>query len=116
MRTHHQFVGYPIDCDPNGALGETRLGGVPRGFSAQDWPQCAACSQPMQFVLQLNLRSPIRQSQRFGWAFLFVCDGFTDDRGCETEYVEDGTNAIVLTREVLKSIDSRDYPSVPTFP
>ncbi|MFE7232443.1 DUF1963 domain-containing protein [Streptomyces sp. NPDC001231] len=56
----------------------TRTGGVPMVPAGFSWPQCAACSGPMQFLAQLLVNDPGAQGARptasAGWVLsVFMC-------------------------------------------
>lgn len=74
----------------------TKIGGTPHGLPAGQWPQCRQCRHPLRFVLQLDLRSPLLLSSAYQLAFLFLCEGYEDERGCHTWDAEAGANAIVF--------------------
>jgi hypothetical protein len=56
----------------------------------------------MQFALQLNLRDPVPLSQKFAWAYLFVCPHYENYRAaprgepCPTWDADGGANAMFL--------------------
>lgn len=74
----------------------SKVGGDPVGIACSEWPTCRHCDKPMAFLAQLNLREPVRVSDRFSFAYLFMCRGFRDERGCPSWDPEEGSNCVVL--------------------
>jgi hypothetical protein len=50
----------------------------------------------MSFLLQLDLRAPLKLSRQFMYAYLFTCSGYEEGRNCDTYYGDYGANAVVL--------------------
>ena len=97
----HKFQGHARIDDHSITAPSTKIGGWPIGFSGA-WPKCRLCNHAMQFALQLNLRNPIPLSEKFAWAYLFVCPHYENyqaaPRGepCPTWEANGGANALVL--------------------
>ncbi len=77
--------------------GADQFGGVPAGFSAQTWPVCRDCEQPMLSALTLYAhpeRLPLRAHEAIS---VFLC------QSCETWQPYGGANAaVLLTKEQLE--------------
>src|SRR5262245_22733200 len=115
-----QFQGHATHLAEPLVSPRTKIGGAPLGLSLDRWPSCARCAAKLQFVLQLNLCSPVRLSSRFEWAYLFVCphyENYGDDprRMCETWVANEGTNAVVLSEpgELCESLPESSLASWP---
>jgi hypothetical protein len=99
-RMDHTVVGRALAPSGQRVGLRTKIGGLPIGLPADAWPKCKECGSPMSFLLQLDLQAPLSQSTRFRFAYVFVCGGFEDDRGCQTWIGNGGANAVVLASEV----------------
>lgn len=77
----------------------TKLGGRPALFAPVDWPACRMCGQPMEFIAQIRLDSPLALSDRYAMAYVFMCPGTWNDPStpeCETWAPDSGANAVIL--------------------
>ncbi len=77
----------------------SKLGGNPVFISHVEPPICTHCGQNMDFIGQIRLDFPLRLSNRYQIAYIFMCPGRYDDRGwldCPTFLPFSGANAVLL--------------------
>src|SRR5687768_14070183 len=89
----------------------SKVGGTPVGITAEQWPACRECGRRMDFLLQLDLRRPLRLSERYAFAYLFMCQGYLDRHGghqCETWYPETGANRLLLLESPAAGVSPPD--------
>lgn len=76
-----------------------KLGGQPAFLDETDWPTCKNCGNEMEFLAQIPLQTPLRFSNRYQMAYIFMCPGQYDERGwigCATWNAQGGANAVIL--------------------
>lgn len=74
----------PVTCDGDPGLSASKFSGIPWLHAGEEWPTCKGCDEPMQFILQLDLKSlPDDLSNKFGDGLLqfFYCTNA--DQECE---------------------------------
>jgi predicted DNA-binding WGR domain protein len=79
-----------------GAKGDDLFGGVPPGFDAKNWPVCADCRHPMQFIALFHAdreRLPLGKAAALA---VFACNGHFTSGACETWEADAGCNAAIL--------------------
>jgi hypothetical protein len=82
----------------------TKIGGSPVGLPASEWPQCKKCHRDMNFLVQLDLHTSGKVSQKFRFAYLFFCNGFSDwPKGtqCPSWDAQAGSNCVRLISNPL---------------
>lgn len=93
-----------------------KFGGAPIFMQAIDWPTCRHCLQKMVFLAQIPLQQPIRFSNEYEMAYVFMCPGKFDNKGwleCHTWLPFSGANAVILQEHSDKGISSEigsEYP------
>src|SRR5687767_13624989 len=97
QRRTHVLSGRPSTSPTPIVTLITKIGGDPCGLDLEEWPRCAQCGAAMDFLLQLDLRRPLRLSERFAMAYFFMCHGHRDkSRRCNTWDPEIGANRLVV--------------------
>lgn len=105
------FIGYANNSITDGRL-VTKCGGVPKGFDFARWPKCEVCGERQEFLLQLDLHSPLKLAQKYRWAFVFACsnvdcDPFLDDSGANAVILVTGKDAFArLLTDIPEGIAS----------
>lgn len=77
----------------------TKFGGNPAFLEPALWPRCRMCSRELDFLGQIRMDDPIRFSNRYLMAYLFMCVGYIDKTGalqCETWDPYEDANAVIL--------------------
>ena len=77
----------------------SKFGGNPVFLESTAWPRCKMCSREMDFLAQIRIDDPIRFSNRYVMAYLFVCSGYiekSETPQCKTWDAYEGANAIIL--------------------
>lgn len=96
----------------------SKLGGQPVFVARIESPHCRSCGQPMDFLGQFRLDTPLPLSRHYQMAYVFMCPGKYDDRGwlvCPTFEPFSGANALLLQTDrgpaLMPEISSRylDY-------
>ncbi|MEV6207456.1 DUF1963 domain-containing protein [Kitasatospora sp. NPDC051914] len=93
----------------------TRTGGVPLAPAGTDWPHCATCGGPMQFLAQILLDDLGRQAgagaaEGRGLLALFMCQN--DPGGCQEWSADAGGNrALVLPADGVRPLPLPDLPA-----
>ncbi len=98
-----QFVPAVI-CKPSRSIYPIRtltskIGGSPIGITSKDWPNCRHCGREMDFLIQLDLQTPISFSNKFKFAYIFFCNGYTDEPNghqCPSWDPRSGANSVLL--------------------
>jgi len=81
-----------------------KFGGSPVLFHSIEWPKCSFCGQELEFLVQVPLQEPIRLSNQFYMAYVFMCPGKFDERGwltCHTWEPNSGANLVLLQRKEI---------------
>lgn len=93
----------------------TKLGGRPVFVAEVVTPHCRHCGRAMDFIGQIGLDVPLL-SERFQMAYVFMCPGQLDERGCLLVLrgnPSQGANAVLLQAErglaLVPETDAR-YP------
>jgi hypothetical protein len=73
----------------------TKIGGAPVFLQQMEWPQCGNCGRDMGFLAQIRLDEPIRFSDRYAMAYVFVCP-YAGEVGCYPWDAASGANAVIL--------------------
>ena len=103
------LAGEPYPVNAELLTCTSKIGGRPVGVLESLWPRCRQCGRHMDFLLQLDLRSPLAISRHYASACLFMCNGYQDrpnGRQCETWYPDAGANRVLL----LEACDERLVP------
>jgi uncharacterized protein YwqG len=93
-----------------------KFGGAPILFHIVDWPKCRYCGQELEFLAQIPLQEPLRLSNLFSMAYVFMCPGKFDERGwliCHTWEANSGANLVLLQK---KGVDIISFPHASDYP
>jgi hypothetical protein len=75
----------------------TKIGGAPVFFQPVEWPCCQNCGHEMGFLMQIRLDTPLRFSDSYAMAYVFMCATVGPDYGsCPTWEPHTGANAVIL--------------------
>ncbi|TVQ89396.1 MAG: hypothetical protein EA397_15160 [Deltaproteobacteria bacterium] len=101
------WLSYPLVAATRRQPSVGSLGGHPRGVTAQDWPKCEVCSNPMCHMAQFDA-GPALDLGPFVRMSLFICHA-TGGR-CEDWDPWKGANKVLLH----SAIDDNLYDGPPT--
>lgn len=93
-----------------------KVGGLPVLLHEIEWPACRECGQPMSFLAQVPLHSPIAFSRKYAMAYVFMCQGKLDQRlrlQCRTWDAFAGANKVILQAGIGRA---RVPDRAPTYP
>ncbi len=92
------YVGTPKKALKAVTSLRTKAGGLPVFCEPTAWPKCTQCGQDMDFVIQIDLKSPKRLARTHDFAYLFMCFRYGKDGNltCESYWPHSGANAVLL--------------------
>jgi hypothetical protein len=93
-----------------------KFGGQPVFLDETDWPTCKNCGNEMEFLAQISLQAPLRFSERYRMAYIFMCPGQFDGKRwlpCETWSAYGGANAVILQATSDRVIVPDHVPEYP---
>lgn len=97
----------------------TKFGGKPILFEPITWPKCKNCSCDMDFLAQIRLDYPIKLSEKYMMAYMFMCPGKFDEKGaleCETWDPHKGANTVILQSRSTNSFIEAMQTKEPEYP
>lgn len=76
----------------------SKLGGSPVLQENIEWPKCKACGRNMDFIGQISLNYPIKFSEEYTMAYIFMCPGEFENGllKCENWDCRSGANIVIL--------------------
>jgi uncharacterized protein YwqG len=90
-----------------------KIGGVPVFMEANDLPVCAQCGNPMGFIAQIPLQTPLSFSDNYQMAYIFIC--IAGEGTCSTWAPNEGANAVILQAGEGTFIESEGQPDYPDY-
>lgn len=93
---------------------EDKLGGLPFGLPAIEWPSCRVCGRPQGYIAQFHASDHLQLGQEGRALFLFQCP---DGALCGSWDASTGANCALLVDEDQLTARSTDAPEdTPTEP
>lgn len=95
-------IGIPRRSTQSAPALTTKIGGSPVGLPASQWPRCKRCGREMDFLVQLDLQSPVKVSENFRFGYVFFCNGFYDEPNgaqCPSWDAQAGSNCVRLVTD-----------------